>query len=375
MPAAVPAVSDASPQEILLASFVAMDAVGSFHFELEAGLTAPDVGITTEIPMTLTGDFQAPDRMKAAATVSLGLFAVQSQIVIIGDTIYATDLQTGEWEVTSEPELLLFNPLDFVGSGAPGLEDFSGVALAGAEVLSGVQVYHVSATVPGESLGQPDGDVRADLWIGVGDSLVYQIGIEGQFPLDAVAGALGAGQISGTADLRLTMTFSDFGKPVQIDAPPLPAGQAAPDGPGQRIPDQGKGHVAVGAPHPPYNSVPATSGWHYSGPGLAPAPWGVHDKVLPDEVLVHNLEHGGIGVHYDCPDGCADLVAALSDLIGGSVDGGVKIIMSPYPGMDTTIALTAWNYLDAFDGLDLLRALEFIGAHHASPNAPEPLVP
>ena len=378
---AVLAAPSAPPGEILLASFVAMDAVGSFHFEMEAGVTAPDVGITTQIPLSLTGDFRAPDRMRAAATVSLGLFTVLSDIVIIGDTIYATDPQTGEWEVTSQPELLLFNPLDFVGSGAAGLGNFSELTLLGAEILLGVQVYHLSGRVPAESFGQLEGEAVAELWIAVEDSLVHQIRFEGQFPLDTIGAALGAGQLSGTAELEMTLRFSDFGKPVLVEPPELPAGQevlpgqAAPEGPGQRVPDQGREHVAAGAPHPPYNSVPATSGWHYSGPGLAPAPWGVYDEVLPDEVLVHNLEHGGIGVHYDCPDGCPDLVATLSNLVNRAVGGGLKIIMSPYPGMETTIALTAWNYLDKFNELDLQRALEFIDAHHASPNAPEPLVP
>jgi len=371
----VPSGSSVPPEKVLLSSFAAMEEVGSFHFELEAGLTAPEVGITTEIPLLLTGDFQAPDRMKASATVSLGLFAAQSQIVLIGDTIYATDPQTGEWEVTSDPELLLFNPLDFVGSDAPGLEGLNDIALVGTEVLLGTETFHLSATVPAQSLGQGESDFRVDLWIGVGDALLHQIRLEGQFPLDSFGAAMGVGQLSGKANLRMTTTFSGFGVPVEIEAPALPTGEPATEGPGQRIPDQGRDHVAVGGAHPAYNSVPATSGWHYSGPGLAPAPWGVYEDVLPDEVLVHNLEHGGIGVHYDCPDGCPGLVAALRDLIERAAAGGLKIIMSPYPGMDSTIALTAWNYLDTFDELDLQRVLVFIDAHHASSNAPEPLVP
>ena len=53
-------------------------------------------------------------------------------------------------------------------------------------------------------------------------------------------------------------------------------GGGAPDGPGIRIDDLGAEHIASGADHSPYNSVPATSGWHYGQP-LAPAQWGVHD--------------------------------------------------------------------------------------------------
>ena len=48
--------------------------------------------------------------------------------------------------------------------------------------------------------------------------------------------------------------------------------------------------------------------------------------------------------------------------------------MSPYPGMDTRFALTAWTYMDQFDELDPDRVAAFAGAHMNSPNSPEPLV-
>ncbi len=148
-------------------------------------------------------------------------------------------------------------------------------------------------------------------------------------------------------------------------------GASAPDGPGQRIDDQGAVHITPGQSHPSYNSVPATSGWHLGQP-LAPAPWGVHSEVLEDEVLIHNLEHGGIGVHYDCPDGCDELVQQLAELVSKAVNGSLKVIMSPYPGMDSTISLTAWTFIDKLDFFDKDRISDFVGSHESSPNAPEP---
>ena len=127
-------------------------------------------------------------------------------------------------------------------------------------------------------------------------------------------------------------------------------------------------HIEPGDPPPdPYTSVPATSGWHYSARGLAPAPWTVYDDPLPDEVLVHNLEHGGVGIHYDCPNGCDDLILKLREIALNSS----KVIMFPYPGMDTRIALTAWTYIDRFDEFDEDRITQFIDAHVSSRNAPE----
>ncbi len=143
----------------------------------------------------------------------------------------------------------------------------------------------------------------------------------------------------------------------------------APSGPGLRIPVQGADHISQSQTHPDYNSVPATSGWHY-GDASAPVPWGVHGDALPDEILVHNLEHGGVGIHYNCPEGCDELVSQLKKI----ADRMGKVILSPYPGMETKIALTAWTFLDTFDEFDKDRVEDFARAHESSPNAPEYLV-
>ena len=116
--------------------------------------------------------------------------------------------------------------------------------------------------------------------------------------------------------------------------------------------------------HPPYTSIPASSGWHY----YQWARWGVHEKEVPDEILVHNLEHAGVRLHYNCPDGCEDIVKQLI-LIS---TGYEKVIIAPYSGMDMKFALVAWNYLDKFDVFDEDRIRKFLQTHVNSPNAPEP---
>ena len=40
-----------------------------------------------------------------------------------------------------------------------------------------------------------------------------------------------------------------------------------------------------------------------------------------------------------------------------------QVILAPYPGMRTRIALTAWTRLDAFDDLDEARIVRFIRAY------------
>jgi hypothetical protein len=40
-----------------------------------------------------------------------------------------------------------------------------------------------------------------------------------------------------------------------------------------------------------------------------------------------------------------------------------QVVLAPYPGMPTRIALTAWTRLDAFDAFDEARIVRFIRAY------------
>ncbi|MFQ5794557.1 MAG: DUF3105 domain-containing protein [Candidatus Bipolaricaulia bacterium] len=120
------------------------------------------------------------------------------------------------------------------------------------------------------------------------------------------------------------------------------------------VPLQGFQHIGQGQSHPPYNSVPATSGWHYP----FTAPWGVHHQPVPDEVQVHNLEHGGIMVQYR--PGIADWIV---DELRSFTQRNCRLIVAPYPGLDHDIALTAWGRIDKFDEFDRDRIEAFIQAY------------
>lgn len=109
--------------------------------------------------------------------------------------------------------------------------------------------------------------------------------------------------------------------------------------PGQLIPDQGREHVGSGHQHT-YNSNPPTSGWH----NPRPAEWGAYKEELPDEVLLHNLEHGGVWISYK-PGISPEMIAKLE---GVYKKWGRKIIVAPRSANDTDIALVAWNRLDKF---------------------------
>lgn len=117
----------------------------------------------------------------------------------------------------------------------------------------------------------------------------------------------------------------------------------------QSIPIQGQTHVQRGQAHPPYNSVPPTSGWHY---GDAVAPWGVSRDPIVAEIFVHNLEHGGIVIAHDCPSGCPDKISRLEEIVRSYPS---KVLLLPYAGLADAghpIAVLAWGKLAYLDSVD-----------------------
>ena len=133
--------------------------------------------------------------------------------------------------------------------------------------------------------------------------------------------------------------------------------RAAADLPGVKLADLGNAHIELATqPHVPYNSDPPTSGSHM--PYIAP--WGIHTEPIARELQVHNLEDGGVMVQYHCATPCPDLVAKLTEIVRRYE---TQVILAPYPGMRTRIALTAWTRLDAFDDLDEARIVRFIRAY------------
>ena len=130
--------------------------------------------------------------------------------------------------------------------------------------------------------------------------------------------------------------------------------RAAADLPGLKLADLGNAHIELATqPHAPYNSDPPTSGPHM--PYIAP--WGIHTEPIVRELQVHNLEDGGVMVQYHCATPCPDLVAKLTEIVRRYE---TQVILAPYPGMRTRIALTAWTRLDAFDDFDEARIVRFI---------------
>jgi hypothetical protein len=117
------------------------------------------------------------------------------------------------------------------------------------------------------------------------------------------------------------------------------------------VPDQGRTHVAPGQPHPPYNSNPPASGWHYP----STASWGFHTDEFPDELLIHNLEHGGIWISYK-----DDQDAAIVDpLVALARELPRKLVITHRPKNDSPLAVAAWDHLMKLERFDRTAIVDF----------------
>jgi hypothetical protein len=139
---------------------------------------------------------------------------------------------------------------------------------------------------------------------------------------------------------------------------------------GTKFESLGQAHIEVGQTAT-YNSVPPTSGQHWSQAGVAPAPWGIKDTNQPNEVTTHNLEHGGIVIGYN------NLTSAEVDQLKTIVrnlmsNGFPKVILEPYPKLtDSKVALTAWTWLYKLPTVDQTEIVKFFRAHYDGVDAPE----
>lgn len=114
----------------------------------------------------------------------------------------------------------------------------------------------------------------------------------------------------------------------------------------------GRNHIPQGTSGSGYNTNPPISGPHWP----TPAKNGVYDSPLPDEQIIHSLEHGYVWISYksDVP---SEVKEKLREIVK---DDDWKLILTPRDANDSKIALAAWGRLLKMDEPDYDRIKEFI---------------
>ncbi len=152
-----------------------------------------------------------------------------------------------------------------------------------------------------------------------------------------------------------------------------------PERPGFAVAVQGRTH-SENCSTQSYNSSPPTSGCH-RGSGVVS--YGVNSSELPLDLQIHNLEHGGVIIHYRSSG-----LQAVSENTIADIESFVRnlrqedtrycrVISAPYSGdfaapeanagdVDIEaqrIAVTSWGRMMFLEDFNSDRVLAFINAH------------
>ena len=192
---------------------------GSVRMEVESTLDGP---VFFETKIVVHGDFQAPDRSRFTTVATSGGSSLEYDSVVIGMEGYQENPFSGVWEASPDAFILL-GEASHLGKLDLGLETevVELITLVGVVDLDGASVYYLSGALPADAaadlVGDPslenkayDAPVETEMWIGVEDSLVRKLGVRFK-QTEPTSGTSLAGQT--------IMTFSDYGKAVDIQAP------------------------------------------------------------------------------------------------------------------------------------------------------------
>lgn len=99
---------------------------------------------------------------------------------------------------------------------------------------------------------------------------------------------------------------------------------------------------------------------------------GIYSEPIPNENVVHSLEHGAVWITYDPTLSDSD-VAELRDFVEGLRQRVREyIVVSPYEGLPSPVAASAWERQVFLDGVDDERLRQFVDQFVRGTQSPEP---
>jgi hypothetical protein len=180
--------SGPNPQELLNKSAAASKAAKTFHFNF-----TQDKDATMPMPLgfrlvSAEGDYQSPDRVKAAVRAKAGPANISVNITGIGERTWITNPFTRRWEALPDTSVAdIADPIAIVNTLLSGLKD---PKIAGEAEVDGAKTYRVTGTIDSSALRNAFATVEegftnnVELWLGVDDSLPRRAKIAGQLYKD-----------------------------------------------------------------------------------------------------------------------------------------------------------------------------------------------
>jgi hypothetical protein len=151
------------------------------------------------------------------------------------------------------------------------------------------------------------------------------------------------------------------------------------------VPDEPVTHFPVGTPIV-WSTNPPVTGDHFEHW----AKWDRHYTSLDRGFYVHNLEHGGVALLYNCPYGCPELIEELNEIVAeypadqvlanppnpffncqAPVRNRLLVVADPLLPPGVKVAAVAWDTYYIASCLNRSELKNFIHTNYAS--APEDL--
>jgi hypothetical protein len=119
----------------------------------------------------------------------------------------------------------------------------------------------------------------------------------------------------------------------------------------------------------PTTPNPPAGGDHY---GIWAA-FQTYDFPIAHGYLIHSMEHGAVVFYYNCPNGCADEVAAAQALLDAQAEDATcygtpskrRAVLVPDPTLDVPWAASAWGFTLRAQCFDAEAFGAFFREHYA----------
>jgi len=175
---------DVDPDAVLKQASAAMKEVAGFHFVYEVHKPAsakPGAGL--EIAR-ITGDVNSEGNMQATIDVTQGGVPLQLGFVAVGDTHYIQAPPSQKWQSIPADKSPV-GSLSLSAGTIQILDRITDTAYEGTEGKGGTDTYHISGMVAAQeveaivAMVNTKDSFPTDIWIGVEDSLVYEVDLHG----------------------------------------------------------------------------------------------------------------------------------------------------------------------------------------------------
>ena len=94
------------------------------------------------------------------------------------------------------------------------------------------------------------------------------------------------------------------------------------------------------------------------------AEWGIHTEDIRDERQVRNLIEGGVLIQYSTED--QETVGTLVEVVERQGQYPCYLIVAPYAGIESPVAMTAWGAIETMEEVDVERIQQFIDTYRGA---------